>query len=337
MLPLPSVPSVNVRVSRTVLCLAVALALAAGLLLAHLASASAGPASVGTARLAALAEDVTAADGHRYDTRDHTGRTMDAAQIAQGPDGGYLAVYHTLLDDGRFHAAVATSTDLRHWHRRHDFGPGTHQASLADDGRGGYVLAYEKDPRNHIAVRAYADRTALLDGRASRSFDAPRTLSRCAEGTPSITEARGNTIELTGHYRADCDTDRQLRATLTGFRDWHATPDLRLDRALQTWGNGGNLGDRTPLELAGQRMLLVEGQRWRGDFGSWRTYAYDPMSGRADRLAISTHGGSRAFANPSATLVTDPQGRPALLVSLFIPAQGAAPGEAGQLVYWHKL
>ncbi|WP_367040157.1 hypothetical protein [Streptomyces sp. Je 1-332] len=323
--------------SRTVLCLAVALALAACLLLAHLAGARSGPASVGTARLAALAEDVTAADGHRYDTRDHTGRTMDAAQIAQGPDGGYLAVYHTLLNDGRFHAAVATSTDLRHWHRRHDFGPGTHQASLADDGRGGYVLAYEKDPKNHIAVRAYADRTALLDGRASRSFDAPRTLSRCAEGTPSITEARGNTIELTGHYRADCDTDRQLRATLTGFRDWHATPDRRLDRALQNWGNGGNLGDRTPVELAGQRMLLVEGQRRRGDFGSWRTYAYDPVSGRADRLAISTHGGSRAFANPSATLVTDPRGRPALLVSLFIPAQGAAAGEAGQLVYWHKL
>lgn len=327
----------TVRVSRTVLCLAVTLALAAALLLTQAAGASSAPASAGTARLAALAEDVTAADGHRYDARDHTGRTMDAAQFAQAPDGTYLAVYHTLLADGRFHAAVATSTDLRHWQRRHDFGPGTHQASLADDGRGGYVLAYEKDPRNHIAVRAYPDRAALLDGRAARAFDAPRTLSRCAEGTPSITAVHGGTVELTGHYRADCDTDRQLRATLTGFRHWHATPDRRLDRALQTWGNGGNLGDRSPVELDGRRVLLVEGQRWRGDFASWRTYAYDPVSGRADRLAISTHGGSRAFANPSATLVTNPQGRPALLVSLFIPGEGAAPGEAGQLVYWRKL
>ncbi|MFG2499000.1 hypothetical protein ACGFSB_12425 [Streptomyces sp. NPDC048441] len=319
------------------LLLAVALALAGALLLAHLANASSAPASAGTARLAALADDVTAADGYRYDTRDSSGRTMDAVQITQTPDGTYLAVYHTLLDDGRFHAAVATSPDLRHWHRRHDFGPGTHQASLAADGRGGYVLAYEKDPKNHIAVRAYADEAALLDGRAEQAFDAPRTLSRCAEGTPSITAVRGNTIELTGHYRADCDTDRQLRATLTGFRVWHAEPDRRLDRALQTWGNSGNLGDRAPVELDGRRMLFVEGQRWRGDFGSWRTYAYDPVSGRADRLAISTHGGSRAFANPSATLLTDPQGRPALLVSLFIPGEGAAPGEAGQLVYWHKL
>ncbi|MFH8491368.1 hypothetical protein [Streptomyces longisporoflavus] len=319
------------------LLVSVALALAAALFLAHLADASPAPASAGTARLAELAGDVRAADGHRYDARDDTGRTMDAAQITQSPDGTYLAVYHTLLADGRFHAAVATSADLRHWHRRHDFGPGTHQASLAADGRGGYVLAYEKDPRNHIAVRAYPGEAALFAGRAAHAFDAPRTLSRCAEGTPSISAVRGDTIELTGHYRADCGTDRQLRATLTAFRDWHAVPDRRLDRALRAWGNSGNLGDRAPVELDGQRMLFVEGQRWRGDFGSWRSYAYDPVSGRADRIDISTHGGSRAFANPSATLLTDPRGRPSLLVSVFIPAEGAAPAEAGQLVYWRKL
>ncbi|MEV0256091.1 hypothetical protein AB0H82_17740 [Streptomyces sp. NPDC050732] len=314
-----------------------ALALAAALLVAQLARADAAPASAATARLAALAEDMTAAAGHRYGARDHTGRTMDAAQIAQDPDGRYLAVYHTLLADGRFHAAVATSTDLRHWRRRHDFGPGTHQASLAHDGRGGYVLAYEKDPRNHIAVRSYENLAALLDGHAGRAFDAPLTLSRCAEGTPSVTAVRGATIHLTGHYRADCDTDRQLRATLTGFRHWHAEPDRRLDRAVRARGNGGNIGDRAPVELDGQRVVLVEGQGRRGDFGSWGTYAYDPPSGRADRLDIRTHGGSRAFANPSATLLTDPRGRPALLVSLFVPAEGAAPGEAGQLLYWHKL
>ncbi|QEU95548.1 hypothetical protein [Streptomyces kanamyceticus] len=326
------------RPPRTALfTVAAVLALAAALFVAELARADATPASPATARLAALADDVPSSEGHRYDARDHTGRTMDAAQIQQAQDGSYLAVYHSLLADGRFHAAVATSTDLRHWQRRHDFGPGTHQASLAHDGRGGYVLAYEKDPRNHIAVRAYDDGAALLAGRAARAFDAPLTLSRCAEGTPAITAVRGETIQLTGHYRAGCDTDRQLRATLTGFRHWHAEPDRRLDRALRRWGNGGNIGDRAPLELGGQRVLLIEGQRRRGDFGSWSTYAYDPSSGRADRLDIRTHGGSRAFANPSATLLTDPRGQPALLVSLFVPDEGSAPGESGQLLYWHKL
>ncbi|MFD9907721.1 hypothetical protein [Streptomyces sp. NPDC059063] len=316
---------------------AAVLALVAAPLATRPPSADAAPASPGTARLAALAGDVTAADGHRYGARDHTGRTMDAAQVVQAQDGSYLAVYHTRLGDGRHHAAVATSTDLLHWRRRHDFGPGTHQASLAHDGRGGYVLAYEKDPRNHIAVRAYEDRSALLDGRAHRAYDAPRTLSSCAEGTPAVTAVRGDTVELTGHYRAQCDTDRQLRATLTDFRTWHAEPDLRLDWAIEARGNSGNIGDRAPVELAGRQVLLVEGQGIRGDFGSWRPYAYDPVSGRADRVAIRTHGGSRAFANPSATLLTDPRGEPALLVSLFVPSERSAPGESGQLIYWRKL
>ncbi|MFE0106847.1 hypothetical protein [Streptomyces sp. NPDC059009] len=316
---------------------ALVLALAVALVLCQIPNAGAAPASPATALLAALAGDVRDADGVRYDARDDTGRTMDAAQVAQAPDGSYLAVYHTLLDDGRFHAAVATSTDLRHWQRRHDFGPGTHQASLAHDGRGGYVLAYEKDPRNHIAVRGYEDLAALLAGRARDAYDAPRTLSRCAEGTPAITAVRGDTVELTGHYRANCDTDRQLRATLTGFRTWHAAPDHRLDRALEAWGNSGNIGDRSGVELDGRPVVFIEGQRWRGDFGSWRTYAYDPAGGRADRIGIRTHGGSDAFANPSATLLTAPGGQPALLVSVFIPGEGSAPGEAGQLLYWREL
>ncbi|WP_372352017.1 hypothetical protein [Streptomyces sp. KL116D] len=315
----------------------VAAALAAVLLIAQLPAASASPASPATARFASLAADVTEADGHHYAATDDTGRTMDAAQIVQHADGTYLAVYHTMLADGRFHSAVATSTDLAHWQRRHDFGPGSSQPALAADDRGGYVLAYEKDPDNHIAVRGYADLAALLTGRAADAFDAPRTLSACAEGTPAITAAHGDTVELTGHYRADCDTDRQLVATLTDFTTWHAAAAPRVDRAVEAYGNSGNIGDRAPLDLAGRRMVLIEGQRWRDDFGSWATYAYDPVTGRADRLALRTHGGSTAFANPSATLITDPDGHPALLVSLFVPGEGAAPGEKGQLVYWREL
>ncbi|MGW3413303.1 hypothetical protein [Streptomyces sp. NPDC000888] len=299
--------------------------------------ASAEPASAATARLASLVGDVRDADGYAYDLRDDTGRTMDTAQIIRTPDGTYLAVYHSTLADGRFHSAIATSRDLRTWTRRHDFGAGTSQPTLATDGAGGYVLAYEKDPDNHIAVRGYADLDALLAGKAARAYDAPRTLSRCAEGTPDISSVHDGTVELTGHYRARCDTDRQLRATLRDFKTWHAEPDQRLDRALEAWGTGGNIGDRSSLELGGSELVLIEGQQRREDFGSWRTYAYDPATGRADRLTLRTHGASQAFANPSATWLTDPDGHPALLVSVFVPSEGAAPGEAGQLVYWREL
>ncbi|WP_405909511.1 MULTISPECIES: hypothetical protein [unclassified Streptomyces] len=299
--------------------------------------ASAEPASAATARLASLVGDVRDADGYAYDLRDDTGRTMDTAQIIRTPDGTYLAVYHSTLADGRFHSAIATSTDLRTWTRRHDFGAGTSQPTLAADGAGGYVLAYEKDPDNHIAIRGYADLDALLAGKAAHAYDAPRTLSRCAEGTPDITSVHDGTVELTGHYRARCDTDRQLRVTLRDFTTWHAEPDQRLDRALEAWGTSGNIGDRSSLELGGSELVLIEGQRRREDFGSWRTYAYDPATGRADRLTLRTHGASQAFANPSATLLTDPDGHPALLVSVFVPSEGAAPGEAGQLLYWREL
>ncbi|WP_327136750.1 hypothetical protein OG585_09350 [Streptomyces sp. NBC_01340] len=78
------------------------------------------------------------------------------------------------------------------------FGAGTSRPVLAADDRGGYVLAYEKDPDNHIAVRGHADPDALLSGNTVHAFDAPRTLSHRAEGTPDITSVHDGTVELTG-------------------------------------------------------------------------------------------------------------------------------------------
>ncbi|MBO0516490.1 hypothetical protein [Streptomyces beijiangensis] len=314
-----------------------AVALAAVLALTQIRSADATPVAAAATHLASAIEDVRSSDGHTYHATDSSGRTMDAAQIVQAADGSYLAVYHSVLADGRFHAAVATSTDLLHWQRRHDFGAGSSQPDLARADGGRYVLAWEQDPRNHIAVREYRDLRALLAGDADRRYDAPLTLSRCSEGTPSITSVHGSTVELTGHFRHDCDTDHQMRATLKNFTTWHAEPDERIDRALYEWGAGGNIGDRDPVVYQGRKLLLIEGQGSRDDFSTWRTYVYDPKSGRAVLAALRTHGGSTAFANPSATRITAPDGRPALLVSVFLPKEGAAAGEAGQLLYWHSL
>ncbi|MFE3165191.1 hypothetical protein [Streptomyces sp. NPDC059224] len=161
-------------------------------------------------------------------------------------------------------------------------------------------------------------------------------MSRCAEGTPDTTAVHGDTVELTGHYRAGCDIDRQLHATLRDFTVRRARADQRLDLALVAWGTAGNIGDRSRIEPLGRPLVLAEGRRLRDDFGSRPVYAYDRVPGRADRLRLGTPGGGRSFASPSATLLTDPDGRPALLVSVFIPKEESAPGESGELVHWRE-
>jgi hypothetical protein len=50
-------------------------------------------------------------------------------------------------------------------------------------------------------------------------------------------------------------------------------------------------------------------------------------------LAIRTHSGSSAFANPSATWITNSKEQRNLVVTLFLLSQGNDPNEAGQLIY----
>src|SRR5262249_37569639 len=79
---------------------------------------------------------------------------------------------------------------------------------------------------------------------------------------------------------------------------------------------------------------VIEGQFTKGDFGSWRSFIYDYQTGNADMMSIRTDGGSASFANPSITNLVAPNGQSAIAVTMFIPSQGAAPGEAGELIYY---
>jgi hypothetical protein len=77
------------------------------------------------------------------------------------------------------------------------------------------VLAWEQEQpgggNNHLAFRYFASRTALLAGQVARSFDAPRQLSACPEGTPNIygitlsPDIDHSTIDIGGHYWWNCD------------------------------------------------------------------------------------------------------------------------------------
>jgi hypothetical protein len=291
-------------------------------------------------------ESVVTADGKRYDAKDDTGRVMDTAKIIQDFTGEYLAVYHSLNHaEGRFHVSVATSTDLLNWTFRHDFGAGTHQPTIhaLDNGNGGYVVAWEQDPDNHLSFRYFRDRADLLSGRIAKTFDAPQTLSDCAEGTPNIysAEMAGNinrsVIDVGAHYFRNCDVDRQQRGTLTNFRSWTATPQPQVDAPLLAAGVAGNIGDRDDFTFRNRDYLLIEGQFTKGDFGTWRTFLYEVRTGKADQLDITTDGGSTAFANPAITFLGLPDGRAGFVATLFLPSEGAASGESGQLIYFREI
>jgi hypothetical protein len=292
--------------------------------------------------LAGLVSDVRAATAFRYDARDSVGHRMDTAKVIPSPAGGYLAVYH---DHEMCH--LATSTDLMTWTHRAVIDEPATQPTIASTGDGGLLTAAEFNDGHggQVRLRYWPTLDAVLAGRPARAFLAPRTLSACNEGTPSIrrispgTDLDSSRVELGFHYHRDCQVDRQALGTLIGFQSWTAARNPELDFAVERAAAAvgervrGNIGDRDHLHYLGRDYDLIEAQARRGDFATWRIYLHDRAAGTTERLEVTTHGASTAFANPTATMLRDPAGRDALMVTLFLPMEGAAPGEAGSLLY----
>jgi hypothetical protein len=280
--------------------------------------------------LRGLLADVPGSSGFRYAASDSLGQGMDTAKIVANPAGGFLALYHSLIE-GQFHVSVSTSDDLLTWRFHHRFPAGSSQPTLAvlDDG---VLVAWEQEPRNHLAFRWFDSVDDLLAGKVSRSFDAPLSLSRRAEGTPSLDHVSGSRVVVGGHYLTWHRADRQLRGVLDGD-SWSARKDRGLDRSVSRYGVRGNIGGRDYLRFRGYRFALLEGQRRRFDFGTWRLFLRDCSTGVAVPVSVRTHKGSAAFANPTATVL--PGG--IVVFTLFLPREGAAPGEAGCLIYFHEL
>jgi hypothetical protein len=221
----------------------------------------------------------------------------------------------------------------------------------------GPILNSPKD-RIRLRFRYYRTVDALLHGQFAREFTAPRRLSPTAEGTPSITNVklkRGlisrSRIEVGMHYFADLDgdgkpdADRLATAVLTDFFKWQARPAPHLDSELQhapflhsefTQTPRGNIGDRDQIVFDGVRLELQEAQYVPNDYASWRPFLIDPRGGFPRPLQIVTSGGSKSFGNPTATALTAPSGRPAVLITMYVFSEGAAPGENGPLIYYRE-
>jgi hypothetical protein len=316
-----------------------------------------GPRSPGPTSAAApagwseLSRAVERVDAQRsvFRLRDSAGDSMETLKVVPYPHG-YLGVYHHR--SGRtFEVRVATSTNLRVWHYWSRLDPHASQPTLVPLRGGGYLLAVEADKggrpgpgKRWLRFRYYTDLQHLLSGQSRRSFDAPHTLTapdRGAEGTPNIYSAtlRGDVADSefsVGFHYLRAGVDREARGVLTNFSTWTTSPDRALDRALDRGGMRGKHGDRDCLQLNGRQFCLVEAQN--GSDALWRIALVEAGRRRhLRRLGITTPGRSRSFANPTLVRAVLPDGRPGLVVTLYLPVTGAAPGEAGQLLYYNRL
>jgi hypothetical protein len=292
-------------------------------------------------------EDVPGATASRYNATDSAGQSMDTAKIIADPAGGYLAVYHTNVG-AYFQVSLATSSDLLHWQYRQSYGSHTHQPYLAAAPDGGFILANEADKGhyNWVQVRYFPSREALLENRPARIFDAPHTLAAAehsAEGTPNVYSVSLNpdidhsTVEIGFHYFKDSIVDRQAHGTLANFSRWTTQTQPEMDQRLADFDVLGNIGDRDEDNFQGSSFLISEGQLRAGDFGSWRVFLTDQTSGRTVQLNVRTHAGSQAFANPTLSVLPSPNGGQAVVATYFVPADRAASGEAGELIFYRDL
>jgi hypothetical protein len=266
--------------------------------------------------------------------KDDQGNVMDTVKIIPVPEtGGFAGVYHSYRDDtGSFNVHLATSNDLMNWNWRIELAAEASQPTIQAASGGGYVLAWEQEPENHLKFAYYSSWTKLLKGVSSKTFEAPRQLSDCAEGTPNLYSASSTLVEAGFHFNASCDLDRQASGT-TDWSTWTPIERPELDRAFLMQGVSGGIGDRDVLNFKGFEFTFIEGQLIRDDWRSWRIFLYDDLSASTEQLDIRTHAGSVAFSNPTSTQI-EIGGQEALLVTLFIPQEGAAGAEAGELIYY---
>lgn len=300
------------------------------------------PSDVARGKLRVLINNVKGATVRRYDAHDNAGHSLDCIKIIANPyvSGQFIGVSHAAFN-GVLKVNLAVSTDLVNWTWVRELaGSNNGQASqptIAIASDGGFVVAWEQEPNNHIKVVYFSNWINLLAGVVAKSYDCPRTLSNCAEGTPNIYSASSTRCDIGHHFYSNCTVDRQARGTLTNFNSWTTSALSNVDNAMLYWGVKGNIGDRDGFtNFLGYNFGLFEGQYTANDWSSWRVFLYDYQTGNADTTVIHTDGGSTAFANPTITK-TQLNGLNIMLVTLFIPSEGAAAGEAGELIYYNRF
>lgn len=283
-------------------------------------------------------QTLTVPDYAVFNAKDDAGVGLDCLKIVAHGPGKYLGVHHS-LQRGRFELRLVTSQDLVHWSNLRTLDEHASQGYLYPVGKE-WLLAYEKDSPsgNWIRICAYQSDKALLAGRPTRTFDIDRTLSKFAEGTPSVVQVQkglswdDSRIKIRFHYFRDGDVDRQAEGTLENWKSWSAQIRVNVNEPLEKT-YFGNIGDRDQFRWKGRTEEWFEGQLRKNDWSSWRIISI-PQEGSYFELHFKTPKKSISFANPNVINLTLPNGKDGLVITLFLPSQGSGGGEAGELIFW---
>eukprot|EP01133_Synstelium_polycarpum_P011557 gene11557-13490_t len=326
------------------------------LLLAMLAMtvmlASATQTDVMRTYLDGLVNDVAGSIQVHYDIHDTYGNPMHCTKVIQIAAGSYVAVYHYPYSTN-FIVGIATSSDLVNWQQTSVLEFGSSQPTVFALTNGDYLMAWEQTygNGNHIRVRYFLNLADLLADHSDHWVDiAPprsgdfKVKSGKSIGTPNIYTANvqygnpfGNSVIVMGlHYGGAQDRQATLTLTNLSSKYWWTggnTYNIDLQNSVLHWllqesSNPGNIGSRDELSYYGLRYTLIEGNpsgttNEHIDFAHWQVFLYDAQTHNADVLNPQPSCGATAFANPHWTILNMPNGQLGLLVSLFIPSEGA--------------
>ena len=302
------------------------------------------------AELLRLLANVPDSLAHRYRAVDDRGVGLDCLNPTQTKCGRLLGVYHH-VHKKRFHLYLGESKDGLHWRQAATLDTNASQGLLHQTSDGLLYLFYEKDAPNScwIRIRQYRSIDDLLANRVAGEIDLPRSLAPTAEGTPSIESIQTGPdpirLDLRFHFFQAATVDRLASGTLLASFDrspaavqhWKPKESEQLNRQFESLGERGNFGSRDRFRWRTTEFCLQEIQRSPRDWSSWRVYLCSSTGQPLEALTLRTHGGSKAFCNPHAVQLRSEKGPPRLLISYFLPAQGAAKRESGQLLFLAPL
>jgi len=234
-----------------------------------------------------------------------------------------------------------------------------------------WMTARSQTP-SRLGFKLYYTADHLIKGNHFNSYTAPLTVGTYSsiEGTPTFWDA--TLVKGDGYYMVDAKVrfhfndksgvDQVASGLLASFgptavnTTWSgATADTGYNAAFVAQGAIGNIGQRDIGAWGGTKFIVQEGNIGKMPptvWQDWRVWLYIPGagepfppdgSGKISMLKPITDKASTAFGNPAIQIVPCPKNRTVQLagscafVSYFIFGEGAGPGEAGPVAFYHPM